>query len=81
MSASLRCGKIGPMADDVRKATFDFDSRVSKKLADLKYDLQHGKGYDFAPSEASSKAIICALILDATADRVAELLKKGRKRR
>lgn len=65
---------------EVRKATFDFDAKVSKKLADLKYDLQHGKDYGFAPSEASSRAIISALILDARTDRVAELLKKNRKR-
>lgn len=58
----------------VKKATFDFDARVARRLADLKHELQYDEG--FSASEASGVAIVEALIMNATAKQVARLLQK-----
>lgn len=68
-----------PRKPEPKKATFDLPPQVARKLADLKNDLQYDEG--LRASEASGLAIVSALILSATPDRVAELLKKNRKRR
>lgn len=56
-----------------KKATFDFEPEVARKLAELKHELQYDEG--FAASDASGVAIVSALIMNATARQVAKLLK------
>lgn len=58
-----------------KKATFDFEPDVARKLAELKHELQYVEG--FAASDSSGVAIVSALIANATAKQVAKLLKKG----
>jgi pyruvate/2-oxoacid:ferredoxin oxidoreductase alpha subunit len=58
-----------------KKATFDFEPEVARKLAELKHELQYDEG--FAASDASGVAIVSALIMNATAKQVAKLLKRG----
>jgi len=58
-----------------KKATFDFDADVARKLAQLKHELEYDEG--FAASDASGVAIVSALILNATAKQVSRLLKRA----
>ena len=56
-----------------KKATFDFEPEVARKLAELKHELQYDEG--FTASEATGVAIVSALILNATPKQVSKLLR------
>lgn len=60
----------------IKKATFDFDAEVARRLAHLKHELQYDEG--FSASEASGVAIVEALIMNTSAKQIAKLLKKSR---
>lgn len=63
-------------ASAVKKTTFDLDSDVARRLAELKHELQYDEG--FAASDASGVNIVSALIMSASAKQVSRLLKKSR---
>lgn len=56
-----------------KKTTFDFDPEVSRRLAELKHELQYDEG--FAASDATGVAIVSTLIMTATTKQVAKLLR------